>query len=64
MDENGAKIKILRTKQNCRDLSAINYGLQGLANKKPETQETVLVNRSKIRVRSIKESQLDLDGRI
>jgi hypothetical protein len=50
--------------QRFRDLSAINYRLQGLANKKPETQETVLVDRSKIRVRSIKESWLDLDGRI
>jgi hypothetical protein len=46
------------------DLFAINYRLQGLANKKPETQEIVLVNRSKIRVRSIKESRLGLDGRI
>jgi muramidase (phage lysozyme) len=37
------------------DLSAINYRLQGLAEKKPETQETVLVKRIKHRVRSIKE---------
>jgi hypothetical protein len=37
------------------DLSAINYRLQGLAEKKPETQETVLVKRIKYRVRSIKE---------
>jgi hypothetical protein len=27
------------------DLCAINYRLQGLAEKKPETQETVLVKR-------------------
>jgi hypothetical protein len=37
------------------DLSAINYRLQGLAEKKPETKETVLVKRIKHRVRSIKE---------
>jgi hypothetical protein len=37
------------------DLSAINYRLQGIAEKKPETQETVLVKRIKHRVRSIKE---------
>jgi hypothetical protein len=37
------------------DLSAINYRLQGLAEKEPETQETVLVLRIKHRVRSIKE---------
>jgi hypothetical protein len=37
------------------DLSAINYRLQGLAEKKPETQETMLVKRIKHRVRSIKE---------
>jgi hypothetical protein len=36
------------------DLSAINYRLQGLAEKKPETQEIMPMNRSKIRVRSIK----------
>jgi hypothetical protein len=36
------------------DLSAINYRLQGLAEKKPETQETMLVKRIKYRVRSIK----------
>jgi hypothetical protein len=34
------------------DLSAINYRLQGLVEKKHETQETMLVNRSKIRVGS------------
>jgi hypothetical protein len=42
------------------DLSAINYTLQGLAEKKPETQETVLVKRIKHRVRSIKECGWDL----
>jgi hypothetical protein len=42
------------------DLSAINYRLQGLAEKKLETQETVLVKRSKIRVRSEKEFGMDL----
>jgi hypothetical protein len=36
------------------DLSAINYRLQGLAEKKPKTQEIVLVKRIKHRVRSIK----------
>jgi hypothetical protein len=37
-----------------KDLSAINCRLQGLAEKKPETQETVLVKRIKHMVRSIK----------
>jgi hypothetical protein len=37
------------------DLFVIHYRLQGLAEKKPETQETVLVKRIKHRVRSIKE---------
>jgi hypothetical protein len=46
------------------DLSAINYKLQGLAEKKPETQETMLVNKSKIRVRSIKDVRMDLNERI
>jgi hypothetical protein len=45
------------------DLSAINYRLQGLAKKKPETQETMLVNRSKIGVRSEKEFGMDLTAR-
>jgi hypothetical protein len=36
------------------DLSAINYRLQGLAEKKHETQETMLVKRIKYRVRSVK----------
>jgi hypothetical protein len=34
------------------DLSAINYRLQGLAEKKPETQETVLVKSIKLGFRS------------
>jgi hypothetical protein len=34
------------------DLFVINYRLQGLAEKKPETQETVLAKRIKYRVRS------------
>jgi hypothetical protein len=42
------------------DLFVINYRLQGLAEKKPETQETMLVKRIKHRVRSIKEHWLDL----
>jgi hypothetical protein len=54
-DEIGAKTKKLWAKQDCRDLSKINYRLQGLAEKKLETQQTVLVNRSKIRVRTEKE---------
>jgi hypothetical protein len=33
------------------DLYAINYRLQGLAEKKPETQEIVLMKRIKLRVR-------------
>jgi hypothetical protein len=37
------------------DVSAINYRLQELAEKKPETQETVLMKRIIHRVRSIKE---------
>jgi hypothetical protein len=44
------------SKTRLEDLSAINYRLQGLAEKKPETQETVLVKRIKYRVRSIKGS--------
>jgi hypothetical protein len=42
------------------DLSAINYILQGLAEKKPETQETVLVRRIKLGVRSVKEPWVEL----
>jgi hypothetical protein len=52
------------SKTRSEDLDVINYRLQGLANKKPETQETVLVNRSKIRVRSTKALGLDLFVRI
>jgi hypothetical protein len=32
------------------DLFIINYRLKGLAEKKPETQETMLVKRIKLRV--------------
>jgi hypothetical protein len=39
-----------------RDLVAINYRSQGLAEKIPETHQIVLMNRSKIRVRSGKGS--------
>jgi hypothetical protein len=46
------------------DLFAINYRFQGLAEKKPETQETVLVKRIKYRVRSIKGCWLVLDAGI
>jgi hypothetical protein len=42
------------------DLSAINHRLQGLAEKKPETQETVLVKRIKHEVRSVKEPWVEL----
>jgi hypothetical protein len=38
----------------------INYRLQGLAEKKPETQETVLAKRIKLGVRSEKDDRLDL----
>jgi hypothetical protein len=51
-DKNGAKTKKLWAKQDCRDQSAINYRLQGLAEKKPETQQTVLAKRSKSRVKA------------
>jgi hypothetical protein len=46
------------------DLSAIDYILQGLAEKKPETQETVLVKRIKLGVRSVKGHWLVLDAGI
>jgi hypothetical protein len=39
-------------KQGCRDLYIINYRLQGLAEKNYKTQEIVLANQEKIRVRS------------
>jgi hypothetical protein len=42
------------------DLSAINYRLRGLAEKKPETQETMLVKRIKLGVRSLKEPWVEL----
>jgi hypothetical protein len=42
------------------DLSAINNRLQGLPEKKPETQETMLVKRIKLGVRSVKEFGMDL----
>jgi hypothetical protein len=42
------------------DISAINCRLQGLAEKKPETQETVLVKRIKLGVRSVKEPWVEL----
>jgi hypothetical protein len=42
------------------DLSAINYRLQGLAEKKHETQETVFVRRIKLGVRSVKEPWVEL----
>jgi hypothetical protein len=38
----------------------INYRFGGVAEKIPETQETVLVKRIKLRVRSIKEPWMDL----
>jgi hypothetical protein len=44
----------MRGKQDEKDLFAINYKFQGVTEKKPETQETVLVKRIKLRVRSIK----------
>jgi hypothetical protein len=46
------------------DLFVINYRLQGLTEKKPETQETVLVKRIKLRARSIKACWLVLDAGI
>jgi hypothetical protein len=42
------------------DLFAINYRFQGLAEKKPETRETVLVKLIKLGVRSGKGCWLDL----
>jgi hypothetical protein len=42
------------------DLVVINYRLQGLAEKKPETQETVLVKRIKLGVRSVKDPWVEL----
>jgi hypothetical protein len=51
-------------KTRLEDLFVNNYRFQGVAEKIPETPETVLTNRSKIRVRSEKELRLDLDERI
>jgi hypothetical protein len=50
-DQNGSKTRNLRIKQRCRDLYAINYRLQGLAEKKYKTQKIGLTNTEKIRVR-------------
>jgi hypothetical protein len=47
-------------KEDEKDLFAINYRFQGVAQKKPETQETVLVKLSKLRVRSKKVLGMDL----
>jgi hypothetical protein len=46
------------------DLFAINYRFQGLAEKKLETQETVLEKRIKLGVRSVKEPWVELVGSI
>jgi hypothetical protein len=43
-------------KTRLEDLVVINYRSQGLAEKVPETHQTVLANRSKIKVRSGKGS--------
>jgi hypothetical protein len=42
-------------KRRLKDLFVNNYRFQGVAEKIPETPQTVLTNRSKIRVRSEKE---------
>jgi hypothetical protein len=55
MDQNGAKTKILWGKQGSKDLNGINQRSGGLAEKIPETHQTVLANRSKARVSSEKE---------
>jgi hypothetical protein len=47
-------------KKDSKDLSAINYRYQGLANKNLEAQQIVLVKRQKIGVRSTKGLRLDL----
>jgi hypothetical protein len=60
MDEIGAKTKNLGAKQDEKDLFVINYRFQGVAEKKPETPETVLARRIKVRVRSEKSALLDL----
>jgi hypothetical protein len=43
-------------KQDEKDLFAINYRFQGVAEKIPEKQLTVLVKLVKLRVRSIKDA--------
>jgi hypothetical protein len=53
-DKNGAKTKKLRAKQDWKDLVMINRRFQGVAEEIFETQQIVLANRSKIRVRFIK----------
>jgi hypothetical protein len=57
--KNRAKTRKIWRKQDWKDLYAIIYRFLGLARKIPETHQTVLVNRSKIRVRSIKGLGLD-----
>jgi hypothetical protein len=47
-------------KTRLEDLFVNNYRSHGLANKKPETQETVLVKLVKLGVRSTKALELDL----
>jgi hypothetical protein len=51
-----SELKHKRYEQNKikKDLFAINRRFQGVAEKKPETQETVLVKRIKLEVRSEK----------
>jgi hypothetical protein len=47
-------------KTRLEDLFVNNYRSQGLANKKPETHQTVLAKRSKTRVSSEKSLEMDL----
>jgi hypothetical protein len=47
-------MKKLGAKHDEKDLFAINYRFQGVAEKIPETQGTVLVKRIKLEVRSVK----------
>jgi hypothetical protein len=51
-----SELKHKRYEQNKikKDMFAINHRFQGVAEKKPETQETVLVKRIKLEVRSEK----------
>jgi hypothetical protein len=53
-DRNGYKTRKLRIKQHYRDLYAINYRLQGFAEKKCKTHKIVLAKTEKFRVRSEK----------